>query len=255
MEGMIHSIYPGYLIALHADVESEQAEKTDDRETPLPDDDPVVVEKMIQYLYTLDYCAPEEADTTTKTPDTNHDDDAPMEHYSLPPEEQMEGPTVPSNGPSPSLPPEEVGIRVEAAQEVNASESSESPLGQLAASQIEASQFSDPTFFHIQIYALAERFQVHGLKSLARRYFHDTLEHRLNSVSFTRVVEEAYSATPENDRGLRDAVVNIALNHLLELRRSNALSDEFLKGDGKKNRDFARDLCVAIIHRDERALN
>lgn len=199
---------------------------------------------MIQYLYTLDYSAPVEADIMAKIASAYHHDVS----TSLPPEE-MAQPTA--SPPDPSSPKEETEIT----QEVKEFQTLDPSVGQLATKRTEEPKYYfDPTFFHIQIYALAERFQIHGLKSLARRYFHDTLESRLNSVSFSEVVEEVYSATPDHDRGLREAVVNVALNHLLELRRSNALPDDFLNGNGK-NRDFGRDLCVAMIHREEREFN
>lgn len=213
-----------YAESEQADAKSEQVEwRPDDRQTLLIDD-PILVKNMIKYMYTGNYSAPEIANITTTAADSSHD------------------------GPS-----EGTDLGLEPAEASNNFESSHPPQDHFGAGQTEMSQNSAVLSFHINIYALAETFQIHGLKALARSYFEHSLERCLNSVPFTRVVEEVYSATPANDRGLRDTVVSIALRHLLELRNSNSLPDDFLKGNGKESRYFTRDLCVAVIHRVEGA--
>ncbi|KAL1979019.1 hypothetical protein VTN96DRAFT_7362 [Rasamsonia emersonii] len=127
----------------------------------------------------------------------------------------------------------------------NIAESSEVSLNQLAESQAEAYQVSDPLFFHMWMYALADRPLIDGIKVLAKRYFHETFLHRLDYGSFCRAVEEVYCSTPPDERGLRDLVVNVTLDHLTTLRNSRALSDYLLK----QIPDFARDLCIAMINK------
>lgn len=148
---------------MEADVESAPKESAT-REIQLPDDDPMVVEKMIQYLYTLDYSVPGESNTSvTRT-----------------------------------------------------------TRSQRRKSQADNLRHVDPLCFHVWIYALADRLLIEGLKVFASRYFHELLECSLDSSSFARAVEEVYSSTPPEDRGLRDLVIQVTLKNLSTLGRTGS---------------------------------
>lgn len=165
------------------------------REIHLPDDDPLVVEKTIQYLYTLDYS------------------------YS-PAEKANKNATI--------------------------STARRQTVRQAEKAQTEESQYPDPLFFHIWVYALADRLLINGLKTLAREYFHESLQRYLNSRDFGNAVEDVYSLTPPEDRGLRDLVIQVTLDNMRTLRQTGALRDDIFR----KVPDFAIDLCIARINRD-----
>ncbi|KAL1984816.1 hypothetical protein VTN96DRAFT_8660 [Rasamsonia emersonii] len=204
-------------------------QETSSREIQLPDDNPIVVKKMIQYLYTLDYSVTDELDTKSTAADAK-DDEIPMDGTVDEAAERNAEDTLQNIADFP--------------EDGNIAESSEVPLNQVAENQAEA-PVSDPLFFHIWMYALADRLLIDGLKVLAKRYFHETFLHQLDYGSFCRAVEEVYCSTPPHERGLRDLVVNITLDHLTTLRNSGALSDDLLN----RIPDFACDLCIAIINK------
>lgn len=110
-------------------------------------------------------------------------------------------------------------------------------------SQAENVQHVDPLCFHVWIYALADRLLIEGLKVLAGRYFHELLESSLDSPSFARAVEEVYSSTPPEDRGLRDLVIQVTLKNLSTLRRTGSLSDDLFRNVP----DFAVDFSIAKV--------
>lgn len=214
---------------MNADAKSEQAKnQRDSSETSLPDD-PLVVKGMIQYLYTGDYSAPEQANTTTTCVDA----------WQVKEES------------------ENIHLEAEETEEVKGLESSDLPQepDKLTSSQDQAPQGLDPPIFHARIYALAHRFLVHGLKVLASKNFRESLERYLNYDSLSRVVEEVYRPISEEENNiildpsyqeLREIVVNIVLEHLSTLRSSSVLPDDFLKN----NLDFACDLCIAMMSRN-----
>jgi hypothetical protein len=63
------------------------------------------------------------------------------------------------------------------------------------------------------VYALAEKYDIQGLKALALRKFKDTAVEHWATEDFLRAAREAYMSTIEADRGLRDQVVAILHEH------------------------------------------
>jgi len=74
-------------------------------------------------------------------------------------------------------------------------------------------EVADPLEIHATMYALADKYQVNGLGSLARAKFEACLNHHVNTEDFITAVQIVYSTTPESNRGLRDAVVQAFLEH------------------------------------------
>jgi hypothetical protein len=69
------------------------------------------------------------------------------------------------------------------------------------------------------VYALAEKYQILGLKALARSKFAAQLTHHWQSEEFPDAMAEVYESTVEQDRGLRDLVIQTFRRHPEVARR------------------------------------
>jgi len=77
---------------------------------------------------------------------------------------------------------------------------------------------------HVKVYAIAEKYGIPGLKSLARKKFAQQLQLHVNSLEFSEACQEAYETTVDTDRGQRDVVIhafrsdpNLALRRDVEM--------------------------------------
>lgn len=66
---------------------------------------------------------------------------------------------------------------------------------------------------HTRVYALAEKFDVPALKTLAKSKFEMAMACYYDSPEFADAIEEVYCSTIDNDRGLRDVVIQAFRNH------------------------------------------
>lgn len=66
---------------------------------------------------------------------------------------------------------------------------------------------------HTRVYALAEKYGIPGLKNLAKHKFERQMACYYDSPEFADAVEEVYSSTIDNDRGLRDVVLQAFRSH------------------------------------------
>lgn len=66
---------------------------------------------------------------------------------------------------------------------------------------------------HTRVYALAEKYDIPSLKSLARRKFEMAMACNYDSPELPEVIEEIYCSTIDSDRGLRDIVLNLFTCH------------------------------------------
>ncbi|EEU33542.1 uncharacterized protein NECHADRAFT_89388 [Fusarium vanettenii 77-13-4] len=66
---------------------------------------------------------------------------------------------------------------------------------------------------HTRTYNLVEKYQIIGLKTLALRKFRDAASEKWNSSGFLDAVYEAYGSAPENDTSLKEAIVEIIVEH------------------------------------------
>lgn len=66
---------------------------------------------------------------------------------------------------------------------------------------------------HTRVYALAEKYDVPALKSLAKRKFEIAMACHYDSPEFADAIEEVYCSTIDSDRGLRSVVIQAIANH------------------------------------------
>lgn len=66
---------------------------------------------------------------------------------------------------------------------------------------------------HTRVYALAEKFDIPGLKDLAKSKFEMAMACYYDSPDFAEAIEEVYCSTIDSDRGLRDIVLQAFRSH------------------------------------------
>lgn len=66
---------------------------------------------------------------------------------------------------------------------------------------------------HTRVYALAEKYDIPALKDLARSKFEMAMACYYDSPEFADAIDEVYSSTVDNDRGLRDIVLQAFRSH------------------------------------------
>ncbi|PKX97673.1 BTB/POZ domain-containing protein [Aspergillus novofumigatus IBT 16806] len=77
-----------------------------------------------------------------------------------------------------------------------------------------AQMIAPDSHFHAQMYAQGDYFQIEGLKAKVKERFEKTFLNTANEHSFAATVIEVYTLTAEDDRGLRDIVVQLTRNNL-----------------------------------------
>ncbi|KAK2055578.1 hypothetical protein LY76DRAFT_628232 [Colletotrichum caudatum] len=80
-------------------------------------------------------------------------------------------------------------------------------------------------FLHAKVYAIAEKYVVGGLKDLAVTKFRTAAETTWDTGDFLNAAREAYNSTIDTDRGLRDVVLEVFVQHgdLLDLDEAKSL--------------------------------
>lgn len=106
----------------------------------------------------------------------------------------------------------------------------------------------DPLSFHILMYSLADRMFIEGLKALSKDKLERGLVQRLDANTFPSAIMEIYNSTPASDRGLRDLAVKITLDHLTELRTSDETTHlAFPNSLVELVPQFSSDLLVSVM--------
>lgn len=78
---------------------------------------------------------------------------------------------------------------------------------------------------NVLVYALADKYNLPGLKSIAKsKFIESTRETRWPYSNFAAVIKAVYTTTPAHDHGLRDPIVHICASHVLELALDNKLA-------------------------------
>lgn len=77
---------------------------------------------------------------------------------------------------------------------------------------------SRPLLVDAKVYAMADKYDISDLKHLAQEKFAAALNAGWDIVSFPDVVETVYTTTLASDRGLRDNLAPVFLEHKAELR-------------------------------------
>ncbi|KAF1915938.1 hypothetical protein BDU57DRAFT_573413 [Ampelomyces quisqualis] len=87
----------------------------------------------------------------------------------------------------------------------------------------------DQLLLHSKMYEIADKYDVIGLKQLAREKFLRAASKFWDHEQFPPAAHYAFSTTPEEDKGLRDIVSNIILKHMSLLNKPaiEALLTEF----------------------------
>lgn len=67
---------------------------------------------------------------------------------------------------------------------------------------------------HSQMYECADKYDVAGLKDLAKEKFKLACDASWNDATFAAAATHAFTTTPDNDMGLRDVVIETLKNHL-----------------------------------------
>jgi hypothetical protein len=89
---------------------------------------------------------------------------------------------------------------------------------------------------HAKVYALAEKYLIHGLKAVALRRFKALAATLLGINHFLPATLEVYTSTAEDDRGLRDIVVETFCKHSKQLDKEEVR--DVLKGLGTLTYDL-----------------
>jgi hypothetical protein len=85
-------------------------------------------------------------------------------------------------------------------------------------------------------------FFLEDLKALATAKLQQKLQHLWTSDSFPECIREIYATTPESDRGMRSAVVEVAKKHVKELGKKVEFKDLIHEGG-----DFAVDFFESVV--------
>ncbi|GME35200.1 btb poz-like protein [Neofusicoccum parvum] len=229
----------------------------------LSEDDPEAVEHMIHYFYHLDYLSKAPKSRRTTQPSSPTGAPVPRGHCSTQAGARRPGKLdlalvedpllaqahaqssdgaisateIPSNAPASPLTPPHSNERIDYFSSIDA----KLPLSPTAdaqhadddrldcsyesESEDESSSDQAPSHLvvHAKVYAIAEKYGITGLKSLARRKYASQLfedsHWSTRTAEFAESIMEVYESTVDTDRGLRDLVIQAFREHP-ELARS-----------------------------------
>ena len=160
---------------------------------------------MIDYFYKLDY-----DDSTYLDSDLSLDEAPPVEAQDLGEE------PVPEEPAPVEVAPAEV-------EEILDHISQDGDTGETHLPQFQTNGMVDrPSQIlpNVRMYAMADKYSIWGLQSLAKAKFKENASTGWNDdhVLFSLAIREVYESTPEQDRGLREIVVETARKHIKQLR-------------------------------------
>ena len=170
----------------------------------LEDDDPVIFELLLSYLYTLDYDDGCQLKRKKSLPTTKSTTDSAT---SVADQDEADSVLVPALTDA-GL---DEAIRSQSESDIVA----EDRLSKAQAPITESSGKDGRTslMINVQVYAMADKFDVAELKLLAKEKFL-TCAQGWPLPDFPSVVREALSSTPESDHGLRDILNRILADHV-----------------------------------------
>jgi BTB/POZ domain len=87
--------------------------------------------------------------------------------------------------------------------------------------QAYGAQFSTNLVAHARVYAIAEKYDIEGLKALAKWKFATEMNAHHHSAEVPDAIAEVYESTVESDRGLRDVVIQTVRTHPEMVRRAD----------------------------------
>ncbi|KAM5526659.1 BTB/POZ domain-containing protein [Fusarium oxysporum f. sp. phaseoli] len=164
----------------------------------LPEDDPFAVKAMLHYLYHLDY-------PFMAVPVVDADEAAMSQPFTFrcayQPNEFTQ--TDPATGPG----------RAPLSKKAK-KKTKESRCAQPCSQRPESVPPTPNLCLYAKVYALGEKFGIKDLKGLALDKFHAEAEHYWQSDDFLHAIQEVYNSTIDEDRLLRDIVVEVVNAHL-----------------------------------------
>ncbi|EEH04141.1 BTB/POZ domain-containing protein [Histoplasma capsulatum G186AR] len=165
-------------------------------EVHLNDEDPSVVEKMVDYFYKLDYvvdgCSFCQPSTEVSVDEAEEQS---VDQYTFGPDLEEEVPMAKGEEQSTSVDRYTSG--------------SDHREGQKDASG------DPPSLFHARMYTIGEKYGISGLKSLAKEKFEAAARHIWCGSTFYSVVRFIYGST---DGGLRDVISSLAHRNVASLK-------------------------------------
>ena len=84
---------------------------------------------------------------------------------------------------------------------------------------------------HAQMYHIADKYFVDGLKDLAKEKFRRSCAHFWNDADFADVITYACESTPDTDMGLRDIIVESIITHPEVLKKPSVIETLSNNGD------------------------
>ncbi|KAF5561715.1 kelch repeat BTB domain-containing protein [Fusarium napiforme] len=168
--------------------------KESDGEIYLPDDDPAAVRKMIGYLYNIDYNP-----TRTQMPDYEDDVEAELSDTEYDGEARYR-------------------MKLFGAEFIERKRIKQLKELEWGGWKAEESPISSQLCLQAKVYALGEKYGMQGLKNVARGAFESEIQSGNVGVDdFAEAVEEVYTSTVSEDRGLRDVLVRMIEQDILLL--------------------------------------
>lgn len=104
---------------------------------------------------------------------------------------------------------------------------------------------ASPMLFHIKVYHVADKYGIPKLKQRAREKFKTMVQACWQTDEFPNAIAEAYTTTPQADRGLRDPLLEICQDHIDDLLRHDEFCQVLDEIVG-----FAADLVPCLARRN-----
>ena len=184
---------------------AHQAQESSSREVTLEDDDPAIFERLLLYLYTLDY----DDGSLSENNESPLSENSPAISATQDPEQ---GEAVLVSTLAAFAPDEPSESQSDSSAVLIKQHATAVALVPERPTQNEKSSL----MINVQVYAMAEKFDVAELKILAKEKF-SACAQGWPLPEFPSVVHEALSSTPESDRGLRDLLSRILAEHVEEI--------------------------------------
>lgn len=204
----------------------------------LSEEDEEAVEHMIHYFYHLDYLTPPSSEPTPavfrhRAQEAQRQKPQKLDLSGI--EDPLFAQAAACVPPAPLTPPIETANSFIRARHDSAFSVGESPrllkaklasrnacqVAPASASESESDSEDDCEYetddshllSHTRVYALAEKYDIPALKSLARHKFEMAMACYYDSPEFADAIEDVYCSTMDNDRGLRDIVLQAFRSH------------------------------------------
>ncbi|KAJ9645808.1 hypothetical protein H2201_003612 [Coniosporium apollinis] len=197
----------------------------------LSEDEEEAVEHMIKYFYHLDYLVKSRPSSPlprgARSPSPRRPRKLNLALVEDPLLAQAANTTIPSHA-IPLTPPDEVASRFESLSlngknpmTPHEMEEEADDYFSLAMPEQEADPAVPHLILHAKMYAIAEKYGIKGLKSLARSKFSTQIEQHWSSAELPETIQDVYETTVDSDRGLRDIVVQTFRAHPELARRKD----------------------------------